>query len=121
MSQDPPTLEALAARDVTPQMGSVALREHETRAWLAALPGWTSFGRHIERTYRFENYHQSIAFVNMIAAIAHATDHHPDLSVHYNRVVVRYNTHDADNGAGGVTMNDLICAARIDLALKLSS
>jgi 4a-hydroxytetrahydrobiopterin dehydratase len=51
-----------------------------------------------------------MAFVNAVAWIAHRADHHPDLSVHYNRVVVSYSTHDA----GGVTGNDLICAARVE-------
>jgi len=36
-----------------------------------------------------------MAFVNAVAWIAHRADHHPDLSVHYNRVVVSYSTHDA--------------------------
>jgi 4a-hydroxytetrahydrobiopterin dehydratase len=51
-----------------------------------------------------------MAFVNAVAYIAHRQDHHPDLSVHYNRVVVAYSTHDA----GGVTLNDCICAAKIE-------
>ena len=51
-----------------------------------------------------------MAFVNAIAYVAHGQDHHPDLSVHYNRVEVVYSTHDA----GGVTLNDCICAARTD-------
>jgi len=121
MTTDPLTLEALAVQEPSPQTGSTALPEARARALMAPLPHWTYFGRHIERTFRFANYYQTMAFVNMIAAIAHATDHHPEMSVHYGHVTVRYNTHDADQGAGGVTMNDLICAARIDLALKLSA
>jgi 4a-hydroxytetrahydrobiopterin dehydratase len=51
-----------------------------------------------------------MAFVNAVASIAHREDHHPDLSVHYDRCVVAWSTH----SAGGVTLNDLICAARTD-------
>jgi pterin-4a-carbinolamine dehydratase len=48
----------------------------------------------IEKTYTFANYYETISFVNALAFIANAQDHHPDLSVHYNRCVVRFNTHD---------------------------
>ena len=45
-----------------------------------------------------------------LATIAHLEDHHPDLDVHYNRCGVAFSTHDA----GGITLNDLICAARVE-------
>ena len=67
-------------------------------------------GKAIERTYRFKDYYQTIAFVNALAWIAHREDHHPDLSVHYSRCVVRYSTH----AVGGLTDNDFICAAKTD-------
>ena len=83
-------------------------------ASLAALPGWARVADRLAKTFRFANYHETIAFVNAIAWIAHRCDHHPDLSVHYNRCVVSWSTHDA----GGITRNDLICAARVE---RLSS
>jgi 4a-hydroxytetrahydrobiopterin dehydratase len=51
-----------------------------------------------------------MAFVNAVAWIAHAEDHHPDLAVGYNRCTVRFNTHDV----GGISVNDFICAAKVD-------
>ena len=51
-----------------------------------------------------------MAFVNALAWIAHREDHHPDLEVHYSRCVVTFATHDA----GGVTLNDVICAAKAE-------
>jgi 4a-hydroxytetrahydrobiopterin dehydratase len=78
---------------------------------LAEVPGWllVEEGAALARTFRFANYYETLAFVNAVAWIAHQEDHHPDLSVHYNRVVVRYSTHDA----GGLTDNDFICAAKV--------
>lgn len=76
---------------------------------LPALPGWTQVADRLAKTFRFANYHETIAFVNGVAWIAHRADHHPDLSVHYNRCVVSWSTHDA----GGITHNDLTCAARV--------
>jgi 4a-hydroxytetrahydrobiopterin dehydratase len=55
-----------------------------------------------------------MAFVNAVAFVAHREDHHPDLSVHYNRCVVRFNTHDV----GGISESDFECAARVDALLQ---
>jgi len=60
------------------------------------------------REFRFKDYYRTMSFVNALAHMANAEDHHPDLSVHYDRCVVRYSTHDA----GGLSENDFICAAR---------
>ena len=104
----PATPESLAARTLI--RGAPTLAEAAIAESLVALPGWTHVADRIAKTYRFANYHETMAFVNAVAWIAHRADHHPDLSVHYNRVVVSYSTHDA----GGVTGNDLICAARVE-------
>lgn len=91
-----------------------ALKATEIVAALAQLDGWRLQGDGadiaIEKTYRLKNYYQTMAFVNAVAFIAHAQDHHPELSVHYDRCVVRLNTHDV----GGVSSTDLDCAARFD-------
>ncbi|MBP7370970.1 MAG: 4a-hydroxytetrahydrobiopterin dehydratase [Arenimonas sp.] len=65
------------------------------------------------KTVHFQNYYQTIAFVNALAYIAHQEDHHPDLSVHYNRCEIRFSTHDV----GGLSINDFICAAKTDALL----
>lgn len=79
---------------------------------LTQLPGWDLIedGAAIGKTFAFDNYYQTLAFVNALAFIAHREDHHPDLGVHYNRCVVRYSTHDV----GGLSMNDFICAAKAE-------
>ncbi|GGY20539.1 4a-hydroxytetrahydrobiopterin dehydratase [Paludibacterium paludis] len=74
------------------------------------LPGWQIEGIELSKWFHFGNYHETMAFVNALAWIAHREDHHPDLSVHYNRVHVRFSTHDA----GGLTLNDFICAAKAE-------
>lgn len=66
-------------------------------------------------TFKFDNYYQTMAFVNVIAQIAHQQDHHPDLEVSYNRCTVTYTTH----SVGGITINDFICAAKINAAQSL--
>ena len=86
-------------------------------AALAQVEGWRLTGDgdgvSIEKTYSFANYYETISFVNCVAFIANAQDHHPDLSVHYNHCVVRFNTHDVK----GISTTDFECAAQIDALL----
>lgn len=94
-----------------------ALSATQVVSQLAQLPGWRLSGDGadvaIEKTFTFANYHETMAFVNAVAFIAHAQDHHPDLSVHYGHCTVRLNTHDV----GGISATDIDCATRIDALL----
>lgn len=102
------SLDALA--EAACVRNAARLSDEALNAALPALSGWTRIADRIAKTFRFANYHETIAFVNAVAAIAHDCDHHPDLSVHYNRCVVSWSTHDA----AGITQNDLACAARVE-------
>ena len=97
-----------------------ALSATEIVVKLTELPGWQLSGDGadvaIEKTFRFANYYETMAFVNGVALVAHTQDHHPDLSVHYNRCVVRFNTHDV----GGLSATDFDCARRIEALLQLA-
>lgn len=77
---------------------------------LESLDGWTSESGHqaISRTFSFSNFHETMAFVNAMAWIAHSMDHHPDFQVGYKTCAVTYTTH----SAGGVTPLDLEAARR---------
>lgn len=88
------------------------LGEARVRELLPEVPGWelAENGRALTRTFRFDDYYRTMAFVNALAHIAHREDHHPDLGVYYDRCVVRFSTHDV----GGLSENDFICAARTD-------
>lgn len=94
-----------------------ALTPTEIVKRLAELPGWKLSGDGhevaIERTYSFADYYETISFVNALAFVANALDHHPDLSVHYSRCVVRFSTHDVK----GISETDFVCAARADALL----
>jgi 4a-hydroxytetrahydrobiopterin dehydratase len=94
-----------------------ALKPTEVVSRLAAVEGWKLAGDGenvaIEKTYSFANYYETMSFVNAVAFIANAQDHHPDLSVYYNRCVVRFNTHDVK----GLSETDFDCAAQVDALL----
>ncbi|MGY6519617.1 MAG: 4a-hydroxytetrahydrobiopterin dehydratase [Lysobacteraceae bacterium] len=103
----------LAAAHCQPRKGEAdRLAADSARTHLQMIPDWelVEDGRAITRTYRFKDYHRTMAYVNALAFVAHREDHHPDLGVHYDRVVVRFSTHDV----GGLSENDFICAAKAD-------
>jgi 4a-hydroxytetrahydrobiopterin dehydratase len=64
----------------------------------------------LEQEFRFKNFHETMGFVNAVAWIANTEDHHPDLEISYNRCKITFTTH----AAGGLTVNDFICAAKVD-------
>lgn len=75
--------------------------------------GWRLIDGALEKTFAFKNYHETIGFVNAVAFIANAEDHHPDLSVSYGKCTVRFNTHDVN----GISVSDFFCASRVDALL----
>ena len=78
-----------------------------------AAQGWKLIDGAIEKSFSFPNFHETMAFVNALAHIAHRADHHPDLAVNYGRCTVRFNTHDVN----GISVSDFDCAARVDALL----
>ncbi|MFZ6770027.1 4a-hydroxytetrahydrobiopterin dehydratase [Undibacterium sp. Di26W] len=89
-------------------------------AYLAATPGWTQDGPRIVKTYQFKNYYETLSFINAIAYVIHAEDHHPEMVVTFNRCVIKFDTHTVNDGKGGISENDFICAAKIDAIFEQS-
>ena len=108
----------LIKKHCKPCEGGVAPLDLElVRDYMRSLdPGWAlaADGKSIAREFGFKNYYETMAFVNAVAWIAHGEDHHPDMDVGYNRCRVLYTTH----AIGGLSENDLICAAKVDALLE---
>ena len=103
----------LARARCAPRRGSEhRLTDASIRELLPQVAGWelAENGHALTRTFSFKDYYRTMSFVNALAHVANAEDHHPDLSVHYDRCVVRFSTHDV----GGLSENDFICAAKTD-------
>ena len=104
---------ALASQRCTPQTGP-ALSDDEATQLLEQLTAWTIEREGdavvLTRTHSFPDFHRTMAFVNAVVWIAHEQDHHPDLIVSYSRCTVNWSTH----SVGGLSINDFICAARVD-------
>jgi 4a-hydroxytetrahydrobiopterin dehydratase len=84
--------------------------------WLPQLPEWRIVEREdvrqLERTFKFKNFVQALAFTNRVGEIAEAEGHHPDILTQWGRVTVWWSTHKIKN----LHRNDFIMAAKSDAA-----
>jgi 4a-hydroxytetrahydrobiopterin dehydratase len=86
------------------------LHEQEIRRRLAAIPGWDYTGRELRRVVELDGFPAAIAFVQRVAALAEEADHHPDIDIRFDTVVLALRTHSAH----GITGKDFDLAGRID-------
>jgi 4a-hydroxytetrahydrobiopterin dehydratase len=71
---------------------------------------WPEVDGALEREFVFDGFPAAIAFVNRLAEAAEAADHHPDITISFKRVTVRWTTH----SAGGITDRDREMARQTD-------
>jgi len=81
---------------------------------LKSLAGWEFKDNAISKRFRFKDFMTGIAFVNRVAEIAQAADHHPDILINYTRINFSCSTH----SEGGVTDKDFRLAESIESAFK---
>lgn len=80
-------------------------------ASLATISDWKYLTRGaVTREFAFKNFAEAFAFMTEIALVAEKSNHHPEWSNVYNRVVITLTTHDA----GGLTEKDVVLARQID-------
>ena len=91
---------------------SERLPPEEVENWAVARPRWKFRDDTIRKTYTFPSFRSAIVFVNRVATIADEVDHHPDITIRYDKISLKLWSHDA----GGVTERDLKLAERIDFA-----
>jgi 4a-hydroxytetrahydrobiopterin dehydratase len=107
-------MSELASKKCVPCEGGVpALSRAQAQALMKQLgPEWklAEDGKSIASEWKFRNFLHTMSFMNAVAHIANAEDHHPDVELGYGYCRIRYNTH----AIGGLSENDFICAAKID-------
>ena len=91
--------------------GESSLSEQAVKELAVQIPGWTLRDKSIEREFQFRDFKGSIAFVNKVADLAEKQNHHPDICIFYNKVKLVLSTYKI----GGLSRNDFILAAKIDL------
>jgi 4a-hydroxytetrahydrobiopterin dehydratase len=87
-----------------------ALTPAELDEALKDNPAWTLKDGKLTREWTFQDFIQAMTFVNRIAELAESSNHHPDIDIRYNCVLLGLISHDA----GGITQRDVRMAARID-------
>ena len=92
-----------------------ALGAEEVAELLKRLPDWQlcEEGKAIAKDFKFKDFHHTLGFINAVGFMANREDHHPDLEAGYGHCQVRWSTHDV----GGLSLNDFICAARVEVML----
>lgn len=103
-------MELYQKKCVPCETGGTPMPSKDVREHLEKVPGWQLNGKRIEREFEFKDFVEAMRFVNMVADVAEAEGHHPDLHVHYNRVKIELWTHSMD----GLSENDFIVAAKIN-------
>ena len=83
------------------------LTPDEITAALKTLDGWTLDGKAIRKEFTFADFPEAVLFVSALVPGAEEADHHPDIEIHYKRVILSYTTHDS----GGLTEKDVEGAA----------
>ncbi len=86
-------------------------------AKLPEYPEWSITGGALQRTFKFENFIEAMAFVNKVAEQAEDVQHHPDILVRYSKVTLTLTTHDA----GGLTAADFDLAREVDRLMTPST
>jgi len=105
----------LTQKKCKPCEGNVHPMSHEEIVdQLKQIEGWEYHEGHIRKSFKFDEYCETISFVNAVAWISNSEGHHPDMEVGYNTCVINYATH----AIGGMSENDFICAAKVDRLLK---
>jgi 4a-hydroxytetrahydrobiopterin dehydratase len=88
------------------------LSTESIQAWLKGRAGWKRKSNALLKEYKFPSFRDAIVFVNRIAGLADQADHHPDIDVRYDRVIITLSTH----SAGGITDKDIALAERMDFS-----
>ena len=93
--------------------GTKPLSREQAEVHAELLEGWELDGeaRRISKEFRFKDFVQAIRFVQTVADIAETEGHHPDIQISYNKVRLELSTH----AVGGLSENDFILAAKVDM------
>jgi 4a-hydroxytetrahydrobiopterin dehydratase len=89
----------------------MALSQTEVQGKLRGLPGWElTKSKTIQKKFTFGDFKEALAFVNQVGELAEKSDHHPDITITYNKVTLSLSTH----SAGGLTTKDFDLAGHIE-------
>ncbi|MSU44816.1 4a-hydroxytetrahydrobiopterin dehydratase [Candidatus Nomurabacteria bacterium] len=88
------------------------LNRVDAQDYLNEVQGWTldEKAHKISKEFKFKDFIGAINFVERVADVAEMEGHHPDIHIHYNKVLLELSTH----AISGLSENDFIVAAKVD-------
>jgi 4a-hydroxytetrahydrobiopterin dehydratase len=86
------------------------LTEKQVAGQLKSAKGWERIGDEIRRTFVYEDFVRAMGFVQSVALLAEKMNHHPDIDIRWNKVILALSTH----SAGGLTEKDFALAEQIN-------
>jgi 4a-hydroxytetrahydrobiopterin dehydratase len=99
--------------------GDPRISPEESELLLPQIPGWSLMesdgDERLERTYRFGNFMEALAFTKRVGRLAERAQHHPTICTEWGRVQVTWTT----KKIHGLHRNDFIMAARTDRLFNL--
>ena len=105
-------MDLLKKKCVPCEGGALPISRDEAEKYMGQVPGWEldERAKQISKQFKFRDFIGAVNFVNNVADIAESEGHHPDIHVHYNKVLLELWTH----AIGGLSENDFIVAAKMD-------
>jgi len=93
----------------------MALSQTEVQGKLRSLPGWElTKTKAMQKKFTFGNFKEALAFVNQVGELAEKSDHHPDITINYNKVTLSLSTH----SSGRLTTKDFDLAGHVEKIVK---
>jgi len=86
------------------------LSDEEVRVFSDQMPEWSAKEKLISRLFEFKDFDQAMDFTMKVADVARQENHHPEICINYNKVLIQLSTHKV----GGLTRKDFKVASRID-------
>jgi 4a-hydroxytetrahydrobiopterin dehydratase len=89
----------------------MALSQAEIQGKLRSVSGWELVrNKGIQKKFTFGSFKEALAFVNKVGELAEQSDHHPDITINYNKVILTSISHDV----GALTNRDFDLAMHIE-------
>ena len=86
------------------------LTDEQVSERLGDVPGWSRQGDSIVHVQTLADFRAAVLYVGAVAYLAEAANHHPDITIQWNKVTLTLSTH----SAGGLTVNDFALAEQIN-------
>src|ERR1019366_7842404 len=105
-------MDLLKKKCVPCEGGVKPLNRTDAQDYLDQVFGWSMDERaqKVSKEFKFKDFIGAINFVERVADVAEMEDHHPDIHIHYNKVLLELWTH----AIGGLSDNDFIVAAKVN-------